>query len=289
MSFGQTKEETVKYINSILSVSKGIEHIGGSGSLSNAFIVTNHLSSDNTEEIVRSYPEVVCCINEKDEAYHQSVWVTKMAHIAVDLKADWIVHIDADEFWYGFKTLQRVPSNIGVVYSGSSCNPFLSNGKSCRDFLPMVNQKEETDFCFSQYKYFKYSEYKPCRGVKIVHRPSKSCVVDQGNHDIKNMYGEKGFTDKIHIDHYPVRSYEHFLRKVKNGGESYEKTKDLDYNVGIHWRKWYEKFLDKSIKKSYEDIAIHDSQINDLIEKKIIFKKQEENWSGIDSWTKIFN
>ncbi|WP_113664318.1 hypothetical protein [Pedobacter nanyangensis] len=41
VSYGQTKEETVKYINSILSVSKGIKSIGGGNSLPNIFIVTS--------------------------------------------------------------------------------------------------------------------------------------------------------------------------------------------------------------------------------------------------------
>ena len=41
VSYGQTKEETVKYINSILSVSKGIKRIGGGNSLPNIFIVTS--------------------------------------------------------------------------------------------------------------------------------------------------------------------------------------------------------------------------------------------------------
>ena len=52
VSFGQTKEETVKYINSILSVSKGIKHIGGGNSLPNIFIVTSQ--SFNLDKIAQS-------------------------------------------------------------------------------------------------------------------------------------------------------------------------------------------------------------------------------------------
>lgn len=51
VSFGQTKEETVKYINSILSISKGVKSIGGGGSLPNLFIVTKQsFSLDKIEQ-----------------------------------------------------------------------------------------------------------------------------------------------------------------------------------------------------------------------------------------------
>lgn len=267
-------------------VAANIEHHLAQGV--DAFIVTDHLSEDNTPDIVRSYPEVLHYTRITDEGYHQWEWVTRMAHIASDMGADWIVHLDADEFWYGFDVLSEVPENISVVYSGSSCNPFESNGKSCRDFLPLYEYKNDVLFDSSRYEYFKYSDYKVCKGVKIVHRSSATCVVSQGNHNIDKIVGNRGYTDMIHIDHYPVRCYEHFHRKVRNGGEAYAKATDLDPTLGFHWRNWYKELLNARLIDEYAKVSVNRDKIDELLNKGEIFHRSQENWRGNSSWLPLF-
>src|SRR5271165_4558821 len=66
-------------------------------------IVTDHDSSDETLELLRPYEQagVVEVLREEGEAYHQSVWVTRMARLALSRHgADWVINNDADEFWW---------------------------------------------------------------------------------------------------------------------------------------------------------------------------------------------
>lgn len=266
-------------------VAANIEHHLSQGV--DAFIVTDHLSQDYTPDIVQSYPEVAHYIREEDPAYHQWEWVTRMAHIAADMNPDWIVHLDADEFWHGFNALEKVPDNINVVYSGSSCNPFTSNGMTCRDFLPFDDYEKDEPFSFDKYEYFRYSETKACKGVKIVHRPSKDCVVAQGNHNIE-MKGDRGWTDMIHIDHYPVRSYEHFYRKVKNGGEAYAHATDLDPTLGFHWRDWYKEYLNAKLRDEYADVSIKRDDLQHLLDTKQVYHRDRKTWRGTCSWSSLY-
>lgn len=252
-----------------------------------AFIVTDHLSVDGTADIVQSYPQVVKYIYEDNPGYYQGQYVTRMAHLAAEMGADWIVHLDADEFWRGFQILDNVPKGVSVVYSGTNLNPALSDGSTCRDFLPYDFYDKES-FSFDLYPYFRLSKYKPMKGVKIAHRPSSSCVIAQGNHDIDNIAGERGFTTCLQMDHYPVRSYSHFVRKVKNGGESYTKTQGLSPNVGHHWKAWYQDMQFLQLRNSYLKQALCKKEEQDLLERKLIFPREHLPMSGLCSWLKVY-
>ncbi len=66
-------------------------------------IVTDHRSEDGTSEILREYERmgVAKVIRDEEEGHHQSKRVTRMAEIArLGHGADWVIHNDADEFWW---------------------------------------------------------------------------------------------------------------------------------------------------------------------------------------------
>ena len=65
------------------------------------FVVTDNGSVDNSRAIIQSHKSVLQFIDEPEHTFKQDVWVTRMAHAAVDHKADFVVHIDCDEFGYG--------------------------------------------------------------------------------------------------------------------------------------------------------------------------------------------
>ena len=62
-------------------------------------IVTDHGSSDGTDELLRRYEQagVVTVLHEEGEAHDQSVRVTRMAQLALTQHcADWVINNDAD-------------------------------------------------------------------------------------------------------------------------------------------------------------------------------------------------
>jgi hypothetical protein len=250
------------------------------------FIVTNHNSTDNTLAIIKSYPQVLQIIEKHDEAYLQWSWVTQMAKMAAEYNPDWIVHLDADEFWYGFEILAKVPSNIALIKSSSSLTPSRSNGLSCREFRPLNTYELLEKFHKEKYQYYITSQHRPLKGCKIVHRPTQNITVFQGNHDA-SIDGQHGFTNQIKIDHYPIRSYAHFEKKVKNGGEAYAKSTTLDRSLGTHWKRWYQIYLQGNLKKEFESLSIDPNQIPKLLTTGELFDKNKQYpIKPLYSWSK---
>jgi glycosyl transferase family 2 len=89
------------------------------------FVVTDNGSTDETPEILSRYADagLVTAISEPGTDYRLAGagWLTQMARLAAtEHGADWVVHTDADEFWWPISgsikdTLAGIPSRYGVV------------------------------------------------------------------------------------------------------------------------------------------------------------------------------
>jgi len=89
------------------------------------FVVTDNGSTDETPEILRRYADagLLDVISEPGTDYRAAGagWLTQMARLAAtDLDADWVIHTDADEFWWPVEgslkeTLGAIPQRYGVV------------------------------------------------------------------------------------------------------------------------------------------------------------------------------
>lgn len=219
-----------------------------------AIVLTNNGSIDATREIATSYKQVVKIFDEPELTYHQMTWVTRMAHwINENLKADWIFHCDADEFWYGLDFLKQVPENIFMVKSCSSIHPQQGDGTTCKNFVP-VEDLQDSIFEPEKMLYYHWSTGdRVMRGCKIVHRPDSKIQIRQGNHDAWIDGRKQICTKQITINHYPVRSYAHFERKVINGGSAY-RASGLSIDQGHHWRRWYDAWETGNLREHYEDL-----------------------------------
>ena len=184
-------------------VRENIEHHLANGV--DAFLVTLHRSMDRTREILREYPQVLDVYERQEEAYNQASWITLMAQEACRFKPYWIVHLDADEFWEGLKLLYEMPADVGLVTLTHAFEhrpePDMEYGKFRREQMP---RSERVPF------------------NKVMHRPTTRIRIHQGNHGADRHKGKAISTDAITIHHYPIRSYEHFERKVVQGGQAYE-------------------------------------------------------------------
>lgn len=91
------------------------------------FIVTDNGSIDGTREVLARYESagLARVIDEPaDEmSSHGHEWLTTMARLAVaEFDADWVIHNDADEFWWPLEgsladALAAIPSDYGAVFA----------------------------------------------------------------------------------------------------------------------------------------------------------------------------
>jgi glycosyltransferase involved in cell wall biosynthesis len=209
-------------------IGKMIEHHANQGV--SKFIVTDNGSGDKTRSIVEKYSEVVEIIDEKEDDHNQSKWVTRMARMACKLKPDWIIHLDADEFWCGLSSLKDIDSN----YVGSTKMllhpPSLGPMNHYLDFSNIPSFKEE---------------------CKVAHRPDENIQITHGNHGFHGISNIE-FTKKIWRHHYPVRSYGQFVKKSL-GHESLVKRN----SICERWKNWYDLHKQGKLEELYHLICKH--------------------------------
>lgn len=232
--------------NVLFHLSQGVDEI----------IVTDNGSSDGTVEIVEQFVGrgVSRLIHEPDQNYEQAVWVTRMAAIARgELRADWIISCDADEFWYhplglrgalaGRSALQRcfrrnfLPAEEQGAPVHVMLDVIVKNGSS-------ATPETLDDYLFAQL------------GPKVVCPAAGLKAVAMGNHhaDYEVPQTIEDLTD-LTIYHYPLRSFAQFERKVVDGTQALERNPNLSPQTVWHWRQWFAEYKAGRLRESYERMS----------------------------------
>ncbi len=241
-------EEDIIRENILYHLNKGVDEI----------IVTDNNSEDGTLDILREFEKkgVVKIIIEKEDDYSQWKWVTRMAKIAIEEnKADWIIHCDADEFWWpvegGLKeVLNSVSEDVKVVKA-------LRN-----DFIP----RPESEGALFDRMIFKdlYSVNHIGKPLppKVCHRAIADVVVGQGNHKLINP-PDLPFINMpfIEILHFPMRSYQQFRNKIAMGGAAYERNTNLPKTVAQGWRILYEEYKKDNLENYYNSKILNPDEL----------------------------
>src|SRR5262249_13824695 len=86
-------------------------------------IAMDNLSRDGTTDTLESYAKDghLRLIRQDSEYLRQADWITEMGRVAATgFGADWVIHSDADEFWWPVgeslkDVLESIPARYGVV------------------------------------------------------------------------------------------------------------------------------------------------------------------------------
>lgn len=132
---------------------------------------------------------------------------------ALEFGADWIIHNDADEFWWPvFGNLKNcfagLADDINVVVAERSNfiytrNPWYRRNSS---FLELIYREVASKNVLGH-------PLPP----KIAHRSHPEVVMPTGNHSVENIGPHKTAYNLIEIFHYPVRSRSQLLDKIQTG------------------------------------------------------------------------
>jgi hypothetical protein len=209
-----------------------------------AIVATDNASVDGTAAILERWQSTgrVTVIHEPETNYRQYAWVTRMARLAAtELGADWVLHNDADQFWWPeTHSLKEVFASIPEEY-GVLAAPKL-------DFLPpppdaRASSWEDAMTVRQAIGSLAPGARRPAgTSIAIAHRAHPNVTVGQGNHSLLDSpLRPTPPWYPIVLLHFPNRSYEQFERKVRNGGAAYaEGAKDVPQRSGKHWKELYE-------------------------------------------------
>jgi hypothetical protein len=188
-------------------------------------VATDHRSQDATTEILESYARsgVLRVVREEGEFARQGLWQTRMAReAATEHNADWVIHSDADEFWWPRGTslkdaFEAVPRRFGVVYG------LLQN------FVP----HPEGDGWFVERMTARLAEAAPINDpatpfrpvVKAANRGDPAVQVAEGSHQVFGAEGEVlRAWYPFDVLHFPFRSREQSARKYRKTWTGWERN-----------------------------------------------------------------
>lgn len=223
-------------------------------------IATNNNSTDKTRDILLKYQELgkLELIDETDDTFNQIVWVNRMIEIAKKkYKADWIMNVDADEFWYSrhgnLKLSLPENNNINaMMVSGMHINPQPAG----EIFKIRANMKGQVSAHF-----------------KVIHSAKGYKMISAGNHNVSLKLGYRKMiaTNDIFIFHFWTRSIEQYERKVVNTFKSIENglaQNVLDKGFGSHIVIQYNQIKEGKMSEVYESL-VNASGENYLIDNRL--------------------
>ena len=219
-------------------------------------VATDNGSEDTSRLILERYSRSgrLILLDEHQHNHDQAIWVSRMAQLATDKGADWIIHSDADEFWW--------PENDDLKTVLRRSPPSVEAWKVDRsNFLPPRERLNHSRKPFHQRQKIRERQSMNSMGhplpPKICHRAGQDLFIADGNHAV--MRNGTPITahhhQELQILHFPIRSYVQLKRKVSQGTKALQNNTRITENIGNTWRNLYrEKLLTGKLQQYYSNL-----------------------------------
>ena len=167
-------------------------------------------STDGTRDIYARFPVKVY---DQTETFHaQPVWITRLAQVAYEDGADWVIPFDADEFWYA-------PSGLTIAetldrYAVADVH-----------WAPMY-----------QHINFDYREPDTKPLPKVAFRAYDDVRVANGNHAAQSHDFKGTEFGLLAIREIQYRGFDHFVRKIKERNATIDPS--LPPTEGAHHKRY---------------------------------------------------
>jgi hypothetical protein len=258
------------------------------------FVVMDNNSSDGTRELLSELQKEfeIIIIDEKGK-YNQAAWMLRLAKIArKELKADWVINNDADEFWLpqNDKNLKENLMFKGSVLTTQRYNMILD--ETCIEggnFFD-AEYRVENPIYYAKEKQLNNEKVSIALGKigpKTIINPNGLFLLRGGNHKalhIANMsdYLKSGYDkikryEVIEVFHYPIRSYAQFERNIKNRKALLESGKKV--SMGPHYRRWVSIYNEGKLEEEFINNIVFSNDEIDVLSKYDIVT-QDKNIKG---------
>jgi hypothetical protein len=177
-------------------------------------VAMDNLSEDGTTEILESYAKSgqLHLIRQDSEFLRQADWITELGRLAAsEFGADWVIHSDADEFWWprgeSLKdVLASIPARYGIVRA------------LLRHFVPRPDDGQS----FAERMTVRMSASAPINDPRSLYRPNLK-IIHRADPNVNVSIGAQRLIDSplvplrgwypIEFFHFPVRSLQQCERK----------------------------------------------------------------------------
>ncbi len=191
-------------------------------------VIADNLSVDGTTEILmslaRSAPVTV--LSDRLDAHYQAEKTTLLARAATAAGAGWVLPFDADEVWTVPGDTRGEASTVAQWLAASDADvvqvPVFNHVPTERDDV------DEPD----PVRRLRWRKAEPNRLHKVAFRSSPRARLHQGNHGVDRRGTRRR---GLEIRHFPYRSEDQFVRKIRQGSAALAAT-NLTDEVGKHWR-----------------------------------------------------
>lgn len=213
-------------------IEQTLRHMHASGLA--GVIALDNQSGDGTRQILdelrNEWDGWLRVIDDPEVGYWQSAKMTSAARMAGDLGAVWVVPFDADELWL---SPDDRPLAEAIMLHGDRVN-----GQAAQLFDHRCTGLDETswDSAFDDpFTRMRWRHPEPLPLPKCVVRVSELRSIHPGNHgaDLRQQSWSDGL---LEVRHFPYRSPNQMLSKVRNGSVAYKAT-TLPRTTGQHWRE----------------------------------------------------
>lgn len=187
-------------------------------------IATDNASDDGTTEILEAYEREGCLhlIREQDQDMRQGEWVTRMARLAAERGADWVIDGDADEFYWPRgsslkEALEPIPPRFGTI----------------RTFVRTFLLRPDDDASFAERMTVRLSTQAPIHdpasilrpGAKLIHRADPRITLGDGTHSFQGaqLLPLQGW-HPIELLHFPFRTRAQVEWKVVNAWNTWSRN-----------------------------------------------------------------
>jgi len=245
------------------------------------FAVMDNGSIDGTREILDKLSSEfdLHIIDKPDQNYQQSRWMTELAFYARDkLQADWVISNDADEFWIPTKNnLKYKLDRKGSIITYHRYNMLLKEESLKHGYRYFDSTLRVKNPIFydknAQLNQSDISILLAKISPKVMVNPYGLLKIKGGNHRAKHVMGliNKKKTEDIKVYHYPVRSYEHFMRNIKNRQKLLKKG---DTKMGDHYRRWVKIYEAGGLEEEFKKFLLTPNDIQVLIKYGVV---EEDN------------